>query len=136
MWSLAATSIFNQGPFPLRLVEIDVKPGDATNAPNPGAQGTVAEEPKRKTPRPVFERIAQQRSKGDALQAIAVMKQGLVVDLDTSTALRAAKLSLEHRLPLADSVILATAREYEATLWTQDADFQDLPDVEYRPPGL
>jgi predicted nucleic acid-binding protein len=56
----------------------------------------------------------------------------MVVDLDTPIALRAAKLSVEHRLPMADSVILATARSYDATLWTQDADFEDLLGVQYR----
>lgn len=80
----------------------------------------------------VFKRVMQQRTEGDALQVIAVMRQGLVVDLDTPIALRAAKLSVEHRLPMADSVILATTRAYDATLWTQDADFKDLPGVQYR----
>jgi predicted nucleic acid-binding protein len=81
----------------------------------------------------VFKRILQQRTEGDALQAIAVMRQGIVVDLDTPIALRAARLSVDLRLPMADSVILATTRVYNATLWTQDADFKDLPGVRYRP---
>lgn len=80
----------------------------------------------------VFKRILQQRTEGDALQAIAVMRQGHVVDLDTQIALTAAKLSVELRLPLADSVILATARVSDATLWTQDADFKEMPKVQYR----
>ncbi len=80
----------------------------------------------------VFKRVLQQRAEGDALQAIAVMMQGVVVDLDTPIALRAAKLSVEHRLPLADSVILATARAFDATLWTQDSDFEGLAGVQYR----
>ena len=81
----------------------------------------------------VFKRVLQQRSEGEALQVIAVMRQGTVVDLDTAIALRAAKLSVERQLPMADSVILATARVHNATLWTQDSDFKDLPDVQYRP---
>jgi len=80
----------------------------------------------------VFKRVLEQRGEGDALQAVAVMRQGMVVDLDTPIALRAAKLSIEHRLPMADSIILATARSYDATLWTQDADFEDVPGVQYR----
>jgi predicted nucleic acid-binding protein len=80
----------------------------------------------------VFKRILEQRGEGDALQAVAMMKQGMVVDLDASIALRAASLSVEQRLPLADSVILATARSYRATLWTQDAEFEDLAGVQYR----
>jgi predicted nucleic acid-binding protein len=81
----------------------------------------------------VFKRVLQQRGEGDALQAIAVMQQGQVVDLDAPIALRAARLSVERRLPLADSVILATANAFNATLWTQDADFEGLPGVQYRP---
>lgn len=80
----------------------------------------------------VFKRVLQQRSEGEALQVVAVMRQGQVVDLDTPIALWAARLSVEHRLPLADSVILATTRARDATLWTQDADFKGLAGVQYR----
>jgi predicted nucleic acid-binding protein len=80
----------------------------------------------------VFKRVLQQRDENDALQAIALMHQGTIVELDSPIAISAARLSVEHHLPLADSVILATARAYEATLWTQDADFKGLPDVRYR----
>jgi predicted nucleic acid-binding protein len=82
----------------------------------------------------VFKRVLQQRNENDALQAIAVMQQGTVIDLDASVALNAARLSVESKLPLADSVILATARMYGATLWTQDADFRGLDNVQYRKP--
>jgi predicted nucleic acid-binding protein len=65
-------------------------------------------------------------------QAAALMQQGQVVDLDVALSIRAAKLGLEHKLPLAESVILATAYAYEAILWTQDADFEGLPGVQYQ----
>ena len=80
----------------------------------------------------VFKRVLQQRNEGDALQAVAVMQQGGVVDLDARIALSAARISLECKLPMADSVVLATARAHGATLWTQDADLKDLPGVQYR----
>ena len=80
----------------------------------------------------VFKRILQRRDENDALQAVAVMHQGTVVDVDASVALSAARLSVENKLPLADSVMLATAREYDAVLWTQDADFEGLESVQYR----
>jgi len=80
----------------------------------------------------VFKRVLQQRSENDALQAVAVMQQGRVVDLDASIALSAARLSIDHQLPMADSVVLATARACGATLWTQDADFDGMPRVQYR----
>ena len=79
----------------------------------------------------VFKRVLQQRDEGEALQAVAVMQQGRVVDLDTDIALSAANLSVGQKLPMADSVILATARAHDATLWTQDADFEDIEGVEY-----
>ena len=79
----------------------------------------------------VFKRVFQQRSEGDALQAVAVMQQGAVVDFDTTIALSAAHLSVELGLPMADSVMLATARAHGATLWTQDTDFKGIDDVEW-----
>jgi len=80
----------------------------------------------------VFKRVLQQRNEGDALQVVAVMAQGTVIDLDARIALSAARLSIDASLPMADSVVFATAREYGAVLWTQDADFKHLPDVRYR----
>ncbi len=81
----------------------------------------------------VFKRILQQRAEPDALQAVAHMIQGRVAGLNTSVALKAARLGHDLKLPLADSIILATARLYEATLWTQDEDFKGLPDVRFIP---
>ena len=80
----------------------------------------------------VFKRVLQQRDESTALQAAAVMQQGTVVDLEGTIALNAARLSVELSLPLADSVILATARQYGAELWTQDADFDGIDGVRYR----
>ena len=80
----------------------------------------------------VFKRVLQQRSENEALRAVALMRQGKVVDLD-DLALSAAKLGREHGLPLADSVILATARKFGATVWTQDSDFRGLEGVSYIP---
>jgi len=79
----------------------------------------------------VFKRVLQQRDESDAIQAVAVMQQGLVVDLDTTIALNAAKISVELGLPMADSVMLATARAYNATLWTQDASLKGIDNVQY-----
>ena len=79
----------------------------------------------------VFKRIAQQRGEGDALQAVAVMQQGRVVELSSTLALSAAQVSLQLSIPMADSVMLATARAADAVLWTQDADFATVRDVRY-----
>jgi len=66
-----------------------------------------------------------------ALEAMALMQQGSIIDLDATLAMSAARLSLEMKLPMADSIILATARAHEATLWTQDDDFEGLDGVKY-----
>lgn len=81
----------------------------------------------------VFKRVCQQRDENAALSAIALMRQGEIIDLDGDLALIAAKLGIDHKLPLADSVILACARAHNATLWTQDADFEGLEQVKYVP---
>ena len=80
----------------------------------------------------VFKRVYQQRDESSALQAIAVMQQGRIVELDSALALIAAKIGMEAKLALADSVVLATAKQANAVLWTQDSDFRDLPDVKFR----
>jgi predicted nucleic acid-binding protein len=79
----------------------------------------------------VFKKVLQERGEGDALQSVAIMTQAEVVGLDTTLALHAARLSVELKLPMADSIMLATARMVGATLWTQDADFEGLEGVQY-----
>lgn len=79
----------------------------------------------------VFKKVAQQRGEGPALQYVAVMQQGQVVDLGAGLALLAAALGARHKLPLADSIIYATAQQGKASVWTQDADFEGLPGVKY-----
>lgn len=79
----------------------------------------------------VFNRVLQQRGEGDALQAVAVMQQGRVVDLTPTIALVAARASLELGLPMADSIMLASARALGAVFWTQDTDFEHVPGVRY-----
>lgn len=79
----------------------------------------------------MFKRILQQRDEGQALQAVALMQQAHVVELTAPLALAAARVSLEHRLPMADSIMLATTRAHGATFWSQDADFANVPGVRY-----
>ena len=81
----------------------------------------------------VFKRVLQQTDEGSALQVIVVMQQGKVVDLNQALALRAATISFQMKLPMADSIILATARSYGATVWTQDVDFEGIDGVRYIP---
>lgn len=80
----------------------------------------------------VVKRVLSQSGEAEAAEVVGAMHEGVVVDLDTDLAIRAAKLSVETKLPMADSIILATAQAYGATLWTQDADFAAIPGVKYR----
>lgn len=75
--------------------------------------------------------MLQERGESEGFQAVATMQQGKVVDLDATLALRAAKISAELKLPLAGSVMLATAQVHEAMLWTQEVDFEGVEGVEY-----
>lgn len=79
----------------------------------------------------VFKRIALQRDEEEALKAVGWMTLGHVVELSQEIALLAATLSMEYKLPMADSMILATARISDAVLWTQDEHFIGLEGVEF-----
>ena len=79
----------------------------------------------------VFKRVLQQRGEDDALQAVALMQQGTIVELGVSLALSAARISLNDKIPMADSIMLATAHAYGATLWSQDSDFENITGVRY-----
>lgn len=81
----------------------------------------------------VFKRITQQRGEGDALQAVAVMMQGKLVEVSPELALDAAKLSVDYRLPMANSLLLATALAQDAVLWTEDEHFEQINGVRYIP---
>jgi len=74
----------------------------------------------------------QQRSENEALQVVAVMQQGQVAEMDTTVALSAARISMDNQLPMADSVMLATARLNKAAFWTQDSHFEGMHDVKYK----
>jgi predicted nucleic acid-binding protein len=79
----------------------------------------------------VFKRIMGQKGENTALVHIGDMHQGRIVDLTTSIALEAAKISADLKISMAGSIILATTRAYSAILWTQDADFKEIDGVEY-----
>ncbi len=79
----------------------------------------------------VFRRVLQQRGLTAARANVSDMHEGQIVDLTTSLALSAAEISIKLKLAMADSLILATARAYKATLWTQDEHFKDIEGVKY-----
>lgn len=79
----------------------------------------------------VFRFLLRNRNEADALQAVAAMRAGQVVDLDAELALLAGQLGVELGLPLADSVVYATGQRMGATVWSQDADFDGLENVRF-----
>ncbi|MCP5358875.1 MAG: type II toxin-antitoxin system VapC family toxin [Pseudomonadales bacterium] len=79
----------------------------------------------------VFKNVLRQRGEEAALIVTAHMKQGRVIPLDSELAMDAARLSVLHKLPLADSIIYASAQKHAAVLWTQDNDFEGLANVRY-----
>jgi predicted nucleic acid-binding protein len=81
----------------------------------------------------VFKVVLRETSENEALQAAAAMQKGTVVDLTVTLAIAASKISLEHGIPMADSVIFATAKAFDAAIWTQDSDFKNIAGVKYFP---
>ncbi len=80
----------------------------------------------------VFKRVVQQKSENEELQVIALMQQGQVVNLDPSIAISAARVSIQHQMPMADAIMLATARNNKSILWTQDSHFEGIQNVNYK----
>ena len=81
----------------------------------------------------VYRYVLRKRGRQDALAVAASMRQGRVLALDEGLAIEAAEIGASHALPLADSIIYASAQSHDATLWTQDADFEGLEGVEFKP---
>ena len=79
----------------------------------------------------VYKKISSEKDENEAIQAVALMQQSKVIDVTNSISILAAKLSIKFKIPMADSIIYATARIYDAIVWTQDSDFKDLEGVKY-----
>lgn len=81
----------------------------------------------------VFKVVLREKGEGEALQTVALMNQGNVIDLSFNISIQAAKFSLENKIPMADSIIYTTGQIYNATIWTQDEDFENFSGVKYFP---
>jgi toxin FitB len=79
----------------------------------------------------VFKNVLRQRGEEAALIIAAHMEQGQVIPLNSELAMDAARFGIQYKLPLADSIIFATAHKFDAILWTQDGDFEGLPNTRY-----
>jgi toxin FitB len=80
----------------------------------------------------VFKRVLQQRNAHAALESVAVLREGRLVDLTATIAMAAANVSQSEKLPMANSIIIATARAENAVVWTQDSGFQGRPGIKFR----
>jgi predicted nucleic acid-binding protein len=79
----------------------------------------------------VFKKLLIEKDEDSALLAVAHMKQGMVINLDPDLSIFSAKIAKDHKLPLADSVIYATAKKYNCIVWTQDKHFKGLENIRY-----
>jgi toxin FitB len=79
----------------------------------------------------IYKKILTERDENSALEAVGIMQQAKVIDVNLSISIQAAKFSRQFKLPMADSLIYTTAIQNDAILWTQDLDFKDLDDVKY-----
>jgi predicted nucleic acid-binding protein len=80
----------------------------------------------------VYKRIREQRDQRAALEAVSALQQGRIIDLTVTLAIAAGGISHFEKLPMADSIIIATARAENAVIWTQDADFEKIKQVRFR----
>lgn len=79
----------------------------------------------------IFKKVLMERDEDIALQTIAQLQKYQIENIDDSLALHSAKISAEHKIPMADSMIYAVNLKYNATLWTQDEHFKKLPNSKY-----
>lgn len=68
---------------------------------------------------------------GAVTSCLDVMRLGRVLDLTDRRAIAAADMAGKHKLAMADAVIYSMAREFDATLWTQDVDYDGLVGVKF-----
>ena len=79
----------------------------------------------------VFKITLSRAGEDEALRVAGLMSFGQIIDFDRKVALLAAPISTQYKLAMADSVIYAIAQMHNATLWTQDAHFKDLPGIQF-----
>lgn len=79
----------------------------------------------------IYKKILLEKDENSAMQVIGLMQQAKVIEVNSTIAIQAAKLSYEQKIPMADSLIYMTAKQHSAIVWTQDVDFKDLDGVRY-----
>lgn len=81
----------------------------------------------------VYKWLKREVSEDDGIIAVSAMQRTQIIPVDTELALSAADLSLEYGLAMADAMVLAAARKFDAELVTSDRDFERVAGVTYLP---
>jgi toxin FitB len=79
----------------------------------------------------VYRKVLTEKDEDHAIQVAGLMQQARVINVDSIISLSAAKISVEYKIPITESIIYSTSRLYEAVLWTMDVDFEGLTGVRY-----
>jgi predicted nucleic acid-binding protein len=79
----------------------------------------------------VYKKLCLEFNPKKASNTMGVLYYGRLVEVTEEIALTAAELSIEYHIPMADSLLLATAKTMDATFWTLDAHFKNIPGVKY-----
>ena len=77
----------------------------------------------------VYKKFKKERNEEEALLVAAQMQKTRVVHLNVEIALSAAELSLKYKLPMADSIVYATAQKEQCPVVTSDPHFENLEGV-------
>jgi predicted nucleic acid-binding protein len=81
----------------------------------------------------VYKKLLAEKDEEYALNVVSYMQTGTVMELTAGLSLSAAQISRTYKLPMADSIIYATSLYRQATIWTSDKHFKDMPDIRYFP---
>ena len=79
----------------------------------------------------VYKRIKSVKGEQKALEAYAQMSRTKIVELTSSISLDAADISIALNLGMADSIILATAKAYNAEAVTSDEHLKGIERVRF-----
>ena len=79
----------------------------------------------------VYKRIKSVKGEQKALEAYAQMSRTKIVELTSSLSLKAADTSITLDLGMVDSIVVATAKAYNAEIVTSDEHLKSLEKVKF-----
>jgi predicted nucleic acid-binding protein len=78
-----------------------------------------------------FKKLLAEKGEEYALDVVAYMQTGTVIELNSGLSLSAAQISRNYKLPMADSIIYATSQRYSAIIFSCDKHYKDIPGIRY-----